>query len=78
MLFIRNSIFLLKFKISNNFSNVPACPIKPLFLYKPPFFMFSGTQSWYNEYVRMSDQLPMVLTDVLEAHSHQVKLIQKL
>lgn len=31
-----------------------------------------GADSWYNEYKRLTFNIPMVLTDELDAHSHQV------
>ena len=33
--------------------------------------LFSGT-TWYEEYQRLVQNVPMVLTEVLKAHSHQV------
>lgn len=32
----------------------------------------SGAETWYAEYKRLTYNVPMVLTDVLTAHSHQV------
>ena len=33
---------------------------------------FSGSSSWYDEYKRLCDNVPVVLTEVLTKHTHQV------
>lgn len=35
-------------------------------------FLPKGTTSWQGEYRRLTDNVPMVLTDILTEHTHQV------
>lgn len=36
------------------------------------YFASKGTTSWQGEYHRLTDNVPMVLTDILTEHTHQV------
>ncbi|CAO1301447.1 unnamed protein product [Diamesa hyperborea] len=57
---IANDELLWKQKFQNDFKIDKSIPKKP------------GTTTWQGEYHRLTDNVPMVLTDILTEHTHQV------
>lgn len=67
---IWKKLFMRDFKV---YSDINLKPGKSYFLcFNCLISVFAGAVSWYSEYERLTTNIPLVETEVLEGHSHQV------